>query len=107
MKQTLAAALVALIAQTDALILNPARVAKDYNHHRSECNANTDLPDGISLRKKDMTTEGKYKTMVLADCDHLGDKELKLTCIQGNVWLKTGKVNYINYVGARLQGNTC
>ena len=93
MKQTLAAALVGII---DA--------QKDYNYYRSQCNANTDLPDGISLRKNDMTTEAKYKNLLLSDCENL---ENKLTCIQGNVWLETGKVNYINYVGARLQGNTC
>ena len=23
------------------------------------------------------------------------------------MWLKTGKVNYVNYVGTRLQSNTC
>jgi hypothetical protein len=55
-----------------------------------------------------MTTLVKHKNALLADCDHLAtDPEMKLRCIESNVWLKTGKVNYINYVGARLQGNTC
>jgi len=54
-----------------------------------------------------MTTQAKFKSLLLADCDHLNDKNKKLKCIQGNVWLKTGKVNYVNYVGARRQSNTC
>jgi len=65
------------------------------------CNANTDKPDGISQRKKDMITKTAYKSLLLGDCDDLGDKDLKLTCIQGNVWLKSGKANYVNYVGTR------
>jgi hypothetical protein len=48
-----------------------------------------------------MTTERNFKNLLLADCDDLSDKEKKLTCIQGSVWLKLGKVNYINYKGAR------
>ena len=54
-----------------------------------------------------MITKTAYKSLLLGDCDDLGDKDLKLTCIQGNVWLKSGKANYVNYVGTRRQSNTC
>ena len=81
MRILFAAPLVGLIAQADAKITDPERIVEDYNHNRSKCNANTDLPDGIQARKKDMTTEPKYKNLVLADCDHLGNPEKKLVCI--------------------------
>ena len=54
-----------------------------------------------------MTTQSRYKNMLLADCEGQTDTDKKLTCIQGNVWLKTGAVNYVNYVGERKQSNTC
>jgi hypothetical protein len=86
---------------------NFVELAQSYNKHRTQCNAATNLPDGIQDRKKDMTTELPYKTILLKECNERDDPAQKLKCIEGNVWLKTGRVNYVNYVGTRRQSNTC
>ena len=78
MKSLFAAALVGTIS---ASTINHIKIAEAYNHHRSGCNLATDLPDGISQRKKDMTTQSRYKSMLLADCEGLIDTDRKLTCI--------------------------
>ena len=44
-----------------------------------------------------MTTEGKYKKYLLADCDKRQIKEEKLECIQRNVHFEIGEANYVNY----------
>jgi hypothetical protein len=46
-----AAALIGIVALAEAkggVAKTPeGRLAESYNHHRAECNANTDRPDGI------------------------------------------------------------
>ena len=109
MKSIFSAACVGMItlASVTNAIEDATKLAESYNHSRVKCNAATDLSDGIQDRKKDMTTQIKYKTALLSDCDHTDTPDKKLKCIEGNVWLKTGKVNYVNYVGTRRQANTC
>ena len=54
-----------------------------------------------------MTTLLMYKNFLLADCATAKTKEQKLTCIEGNVPLKVGRVNYLSYRGKRQQINVC
>jgi len=54
-----------------------------------------------------MTTRLKYKQLLLSDCEKAKSKEKKLKCIEDNVHLVTGKVNYLSYRGQRKQNNLC
>ena len=54
-----------------------------------------------------MTTMLMYKNFLLADCDNARNKQNKLSCIEGNVPLKIGRVNYMSYRGKRKQINIC
>ena len=96
--------------QAATILKNPTQIAKRLNYFRAMCNLRTSVEgDGIHARNKErrITTMYKYKQYLLRDCNRASTKEKKLICIEGNVPLKTGRINYISYKGKRKQVNVC
>ena len=93
------------MASAQELLKDPITIAMNLNKQREICNASMTLEDGISDRRNSMTTLLMYKNFLLSDCRNAATKQMKLTCIEGNVPLKVGRVNYISYRGKRNQIN--
>ena len=49
----------------------------------------------------------EYKQYMLKDCNRSINKEKKLICIEENVPLKVGKVNYVSYKGKKEMIKNC
>ena len=103
-----AATVVAFAAVGEAQrIKNPIQTASRLNENREVCNLTVKGNDGIKKHQHRIQTELKYKNYLLAHCESATNKTKKLSCIEGNVGLKTGRANYVSYRGARLQRNHC